>query len=68
MSKSYKELKEYLQYNSETGIIYWIKSPRIGIKKGWIAGGKDKDGYVLMFVGLSLQHTYTLKKMVYYND
>ena len=38
-------IKDYLSYEPETGLFYWIK-PRKGIRKNKIAGRRDFNGYI----------------------
>lgn len=39
------ELKEYLNYDENTGIFTWKVSPSCAVKAGMIAGGTRKDRY-----------------------
>jgi hypothetical protein len=41
-----EELKELLNYNSETGVFTWKVSPARQVFSGDIAGTKRKDGYI----------------------
>jgi len=41
-----QELKELLDYNSETGVFTWKVSPARQVFSGDIAGTKRKDGYI----------------------
>ena len=41
-----EELKELLDYNSETGVFTWKVSPARQVFSGDIAGTKRKDGYI----------------------
>lgn len=43
---SQKRLKEYLEYDPETGIFIWIKSTNGSVKVGSIAGSEDSKGYI----------------------
>ena len=38
LKMSYLKFKEYCEYNEDTGIIKWSKSPRIGVLAGSIVG------------------------------
>ena len=40
------ELKELLDYNSETGVFTWLKSTTKSVKVGSVAGGKNNRGYM----------------------
>ena len=41
-----EELKEFLDYNPDTGIFTWIKKPSRKIKVGQVAGRASANGYV----------------------
>jgi hypothetical protein len=41
-----EELKEFLDYNPDTGIFTWIKKPNKRIKVGQVAGRASGNGYV----------------------
>ena len=38
-------IKDYLSYDKETGVFYWIK-PGKGVKSNGIAGRQDRNGYI----------------------
>lgn len=40
------ELKKIVEYDIESGVFTYLKSRKGGIKKGQIAGCKDKNGYI----------------------
>ena len=40
------EIRKYLEYNPDSGIITWIKSPSRRVKAGSIAGVVDSRGYI----------------------
>jgi hypothetical protein len=41
-----QDIKDYLSYEPITGVFTWIKSPADHIKIGYVAGCKDKEGYI----------------------
>lgn len=41
-----KEMKEYIKYNSETGLFYWLKTKSRSIKINDEAGTKHHSGYI----------------------
>jgi len=41
-----EELKEFLDYNPDTGIFTWIKKPNRRVKVGQVAGTMTSKGYV----------------------
>ena len=43
-----EELKEFLDYNPDTGVFTWIKKPHARIKVGQVAGSKISNGYLQM--------------------
>lgn len=45
-----KELKEILDYNSNTGIFIWKTKPSRQIKKGQIAGSDHHSGYIFITI------------------
>ena len=57
-----EELKEFLDYNPDTGIITWKKARR-GIRVGQVAGGSDLLGY---FVILFNYKQYKAHRLAYY--
>ena len=57
-----EELKEFLDYNPDTGIITWKKARR-GIRVGQVAGGSDLLGY---FVILFNYKQYKAHRLDYY--
>lgn len=42
----YEIFKEYCIYEEKTGIIRWLKSPRIGVPAGSIVGSQQGKGYL----------------------
>jgi len=62
MPNYFKELNDYLSYDPVSGEISWIKPPRMGVSIGE-AGGKDKDGYLI--IGFSGQ-CYKAHRLAYY--
>ena len=57
-----EELKEFLDYNPDTGLITWIKR-RQSIKVGQVAGRMTKNGYVrVTFKGID----YLAHRLAYY--
>jgi len=42
------QLKEVLEYNTDTGIFTWIGSPAKNVAIGDMAGTPDKDGYIMI--------------------
>jgi len=59
-----EQLKEYLDYNPDTGIITWIKKPSHSVKVGQEAGGsKGSKGYIrIQFKG----QKYFAHRIAYY--
>ena len=59
-----EELKEYLDYNPDTGILTWIKKPTNSVKVGQVAGGsKGSHGYIaIQFKG----QMYLAHRIAYY--
>ena len=58
-----EELKEYLDYNPDTGIFTWIKKPNNTVKVGQEAGSKSSKGYIkIQFKG----HSYFSHRIAYY--
>lgn len=58
-----EELKEFLDYNPNTGIFTWIKKPNNRIKVGQVAGVMTKKGYVrIAFKGIK----YLAHRLAYY--
>ena len=45
-----KRLRELLSYDAKTGIFYWKVGRRGTVRKGDVAGTRNKDGYVCIFV------------------
>ena len=43
-----EELKEYLDYNPDTGIFTWIKQPVNTVEVGQEAGSKHSKGYIII--------------------
>jgi len=41
-----EKLKEYLDYNPDTGILTWIKKPANSVEVGQEAGSKNSKGYI----------------------
>ena len=44
-----QQLKELLNYNSQTGIFHWVKHRR-GLNTNLLAGGLTTDGYIQLWV------------------
>lgn len=42
----YEELKEYLNYDPDSGIFTWIKPPANNVRIGDLAGSLDSKGYI----------------------
>ena len=58
-----EELKEFLDYNPDTGIFTWIKKPNRRIKVGQVAGKMSTKGYVQIgFKGIY----YFAHRLAYY--
>ena len=58
-----EELKEFLDYNPDTGILTWIKKPCKKIKVGQEAGGMNPDGYIVVSFK---HHIYKAHRLAYY--
>ena len=43
-----EELKEYLSYDKDTGLLTWVKSPSRSMPAGKLAGCLDDEGYKLV--------------------
>ena len=58
-----EELKEFLDYNPETGIFTWIKKPNKTIRVGQVAGTMSAKGYIVVtFKGIK----YLANRLAYY--
>ena len=58
-----EELKEFLDYNPDTGIFTWIKKPNKRIKVGQVAGRTNAKGYIqIRFKGID----YFAHRLAYY--
>ena len=58
-----EELKEFLDYNPDTGIFTWIKKPNRRVKVGQVAGTMTSKGYVrIQFKGIR----YLAHRLAYY--
>tara|TARA_R100000231_G_scaffold43392_1_gene37706 strand:+ start:199 stop:729 length:531 start_codon:yes stop_codon:yes gene_type:complete len=58
-----EKLKEYLDYNPDTGILTWIKRPTNSVKVGQEAGSKNSKGYItITFKG----EKYLAHRIAYY--
>ena len=58
-----EELKEFLDYNPDTGIFTWIKKPNRRIKVGQVAGRAHGNGYIrIRFKGID----YFAHRLAYY--
>ena len=58
-----EELKEFLDYNPDTGLITWIKKPNRRIKVGQVAGTMASKGYLqIAFKGIR----YFAHRLAYY--
>lgn len=55
------KLKEFLQYDPESGIFTWLKSPGNRIKAGDSAGSKRRNGYL----NLRLGKTYLAHRLAF---
>ena len=58
-----KELKEFLDYNPDTGIFTWIKKPNRRVKVGQVAGTMNNKGYIMISFRRSL---YLAHRLAYY--
>ena len=58
-----EELKEFLDYNPDTGIFTWIKKPRQGIRVGQVAGTMSSKGYIVIRFKRS---KYLAHRLAYY--
>ena len=59
-------LIEYLQYNSETGVLIWIKSPAHTIKVGTRAGYNSGHGYLKIGFKGKLYYAHRLAWYLHY--
>ena len=58
-----EKLKEYLDYNPDTGILTWIKKPSYTVEVGQEAGSKHSRGYIsVSFKG----QKYLAHRIAYY--
>lgn len=58
-----EELKEFLDYNPDTGIFTWIKKPSFSVKVGQVAGTMNSKGYLqIAFKGIR----YFAHRLAYY--
>ena len=58
-----EELKEFLDYNPDTGIFTWIKKPSRRVKVGQVAGRFNGNGYLrIKFKGID----YFAHRLAYY--
>ena len=58
-----EKLKEYLDYNPDTGILTWIKKPAGSVEVGQEAGAKHSKGYIIIsFKG----NSYFAHRIAYY--
>jgi|TARA_R110002020_G_scaffold425568_1_gene635007 hypothetical protein len=59
-----EELKEFLHYNPDTGVITWIKKPSNRVKVGQVAGVMNSGTYYIQirFKGIS----YLAHRLAYY--
>ena len=58
-----EELKEFLDYNPDTGIFTWIKKPSYRVKVGQVAGTMNTKGYLqIAFKGIR----YFAHRLAYY--
>lgn len=62
------KIEDYLQYNPDTGLIVWIKSPSKKVKVGAIAGSTRKDGYVSIRLNKKLYLAHRLGWYLIHND
>jgi len=60
--------KEYLEYNSETGLITWIKSSAKKIKIGQIAGSLNDKGYIKIILNRKNYQAHRLAWYLYYGS
>ena len=58
-----EELKEFLDYNPDTGIFTWIKKPNNRIKIGKVAGHLHESGYIKIVFKRS---SYRVNRLAYY--
>lgn len=42
----FNRIKQWLRYDPETGLLYWIKRPMWAVQVGDVAGSKHHSGYV----------------------
>ena len=61
-----EELKEFLDYNPDTGIFTWIKKPSIVTKVGQEAGTANKDGYICISFRNNIYYAHRLAYYMYY--
>lgn len=61
-------LKSVLNYDKESGIFIWIKSPASNVKTGDIAGCKNNRGYLQIYVRNKLYLSHRLAWFYIYGD
>ena len=63
---TFEQAAEMLRYDSETGILYWIKRPCHNVFVGDIAGTKTKSGYVQLSLHKRLYKAHRIVWLLHY--
>lgn len=63
----YEIFKEYCKYDEKSGTITWIKSPRIGVCAGSVAGSTQMSGYLATSLFGKRIFNHRLAWYLYYN-